>query len=688
MTSFENESSLERANTILGLDTIKEKKIIFVYCPPRVGSTSLVSSLRLSGSHIYKVLHIHDEEMLKIVGKIKDVTVMDIIQYNESLGREIFVFDIYREPLERKMSEFFGKLASYHFNAEISEIEKYSIERLSKRFNNIFPYIGEDDHFLEKYTTVFKDTPSNFDFTNKILHFQKGNIHFLKIRLRDYVDWHKILAPILKINITKIVDNKRDMLKLNDLYKMFKEEYKIPKNLYNLLVEQKSFHFYLSPEESNTYIKKLKPKICEDFKPFNEDEYRAYTFISSENQKNVDIESDHYFDEGCQCDYCQQFRAITIFRLQKGLVPTHKILHRLCYKQFQLNPSIKITPYKEETFKDSLKSKRFDEIIEAKSKAKIETEKILLSDTLNEITTHEHINLKFDDDNQEKIIIYEPEIKKEIENNSLDESIQLFKAHKQLVEAEAEKQLQIAFEIKQKTQDEINLKIQENNEKKQKDIIEDEIKSQELSYIEKINSLKISAQEKLKKATEEAIREKRENKNQKIKEIESMDFKKTALSLKKKLINEIFEMSGNNTEAISQSDNISQQNLNARESFISNTKLNRPKETSLLSSIHKKDSNSFESNQMDYINQPAPIDRNSLPRNESFNSFNSSTSLTEKFSFSNTEPNIQTNNTPKRRIYKRTDGSFVYFVKDKDTNIMKMIKTDPPFSNNVNQSMS
>ena len=66
MTSFENESSLERANTILGLDTIKEKKIIFVYCPPRVGSTSLVSSLRLSGSHIYKVLHIHDEEMLKM----------------------------------------------------------------------------------------------------------------------------------------------------------------------------------------------------------------------------------------------------------------------------------------------------------------------------------------------------------------------------------------------------------------------------------------------------------------------------------------------------------------------------------------------------------------------------------------------------------------------------------------------
>ena len=34
--------SLKKANSILGLDTIKQDKIIIVYCPPRVGSTSLV----------------------------------------------------------------------------------------------------------------------------------------------------------------------------------------------------------------------------------------------------------------------------------------------------------------------------------------------------------------------------------------------------------------------------------------------------------------------------------------------------------------------------------------------------------------------------------------------------------------------------------------------------------------------
>ena len=62
------------------------------------------------------------------------------------------------------MSEFFGKLASFHFNADISEIEYYCMERLSKRFNNIFPFIGEEDHFLEKYTPISKDIPDKFDF--------------------------------------------------------------------------------------------------------------------------------------------------------------------------------------------------------------------------------------------------------------------------------------------------------------------------------------------------------------------------------------------------------------------------------------------------------------------------------------------------------------------------------------------
>ena len=463
--NIEEKSSLKRANTILGLDTIKKEKIIFVYCPPRVGSTSLVSTLRLSGSHIYKILHIHDEEMLKIVGKIKDVTVMDIINYNESLGREIFVFDIYRDPIERKMSEFFGKLASFHFNADINEIENYCMERLSKRFNNIFPYIGKEDHFLEKYVPIFNDIPQHFDFSKKVIHIKKNNINFIKIRLRDYENWNNILSPILKINIYPIVDNRRVTLELKDLYTKFKNEYKIPTNLFELVKNDKSFSYYLSPEEGFNYVKKYKNKLTSECEHFSIEQYNAYTFISSENQKNIDIESDHYFDEGCQCDYCQQIRATTIFRLQKGLPPKQKVLHRLCYQKINLEPKLNIPDYEENNPKIFTETKRFDEIIEAKSKAKIETEKILFADTLKKITAHDQIDCKIEDEKEEKII-NEQENKEDKVDESLDSSILLYKAQKQVMEAENKKHLQIASEIKQKNQDEIKLHIEETNKKK------------------------------------------------------------------------------------------------------------------------------------------------------------------------------------------------------------------------------
>ena len=307
--------SLEKANVVLGLNDIPCNKIIIVYSPPRVGSTSLVSSLRVSGSQIYKVLHIHDEQMLKVVGQIKDVSVNDIIAYNSDLGREMFIFDIYREPLERKMSEFFGKLASFHFNADISVIEGYCVERLSKRFNSLFPYIGEEDHFLEIYDGVKKNPPVSFNHNNKLLHIQDKNINYIKLRLRDYNKWDEILGPILGIDIIKIIDNTRDMLPLNRLYKKFKKEYLIPENFINKIKKSKAFLYYLTEDEQTSYLDKLSLNKTEVVVPFSQSEFDAYNFISSENQKDVDVEADHYFDEGCQCKYCCQVRYITIDRL-------------------------------------------------------------------------------------------------------------------------------------------------------------------------------------------------------------------------------------------------------------------------------------------------------------------------------------------------------------------------------------
>ena len=62
------------------LNIEKNRKLIFVYCPPKVGSTTLVSSLRLSASDKLTILHLHKEIMLKVLYNITDVTVNEIIQ--------------------------------------------------------------------------------------------------------------------------------------------------------------------------------------------------------------------------------------------------------------------------------------------------------------------------------------------------------------------------------------------------------------------------------------------------------------------------------------------------------------------------------------------------------------------------------------------------------------------------------
>ena len=45
-------------------DTETYNNIIFIYTPPKVGSTTLVSSIRISASHKFSIIHIHDEIML------------------------------------------------------------------------------------------------------------------------------------------------------------------------------------------------------------------------------------------------------------------------------------------------------------------------------------------------------------------------------------------------------------------------------------------------------------------------------------------------------------------------------------------------------------------------------------------------------------------------------------------------
>ena len=140
--SPEKINALEDLNSkLLNKNPSPNNNIIFVYCPPKVGSTTLVSSIRLSAAQKFTIIHIHDETLFSAISvnpNVGDISVADIIFYNKSLGKNVWVIDIYRSPIERKISEFFEQISPLHFNNSEKNINMYSLEKVTKRFNNIY----------------------------------------------------------------------------------------------------------------------------------------------------------------------------------------------------------------------------------------------------------------------------------------------------------------------------------------------------------------------------------------------------------------------------------------------------------------------------------------------------------------------------------------------------------------------
>lgn len=331
--SQEKINLLREANTRMYLDDIKVNNIIFIYCPPKVGSTTLVSSIRLSATYKYKVLHIHDESMLQVLTGVQGVTVNEIIQYNQSIGRNVFVIDVYRSPIERKMSEYFDKLSSFHFNNTEDRIMHYDLRRLSVRFNNIFMHIANGDHYLDKFTNL--DKPNSFHFDDKYLLQTAQGITYIKLRLKDSTEWGRILSQLLDAEITIINDYETEKKKTGNLYKQFKEFYKIPVNYLNVLQNCPYLNYYFSQQEKEEYISGWKQNQSEDiFIGYTDKEYEVYKDICIENQWYKDIQYDHYLDEGCRCQACCRKRRSIVVKARKGDPPKERLVHANAVREF------------------------------------------------------------------------------------------------------------------------------------------------------------------------------------------------------------------------------------------------------------------------------------------------------------------------------------------------------------------
>jgi hypothetical protein len=297
---------LNQVNDLLNINKFPNNKLIFIYSAPKVGSTSLVSSLRIFGTDKFSVIHLHDEEMLKVLGHVNGITINEIILYNKYIGKQVYVIDVYRSPIEHKISTFFEKIGAYHFNNTDENINKYNIEKIINRFNKILPYLANGDHFIDKYDI---NIPENFDYINKYLLVQENGINYIKLRLKDSAIWGHVLTKILGYRIAIVKDYESTNKPIKDLYITFKSIYKIPKNLLNNIMNCRYLKYYYSPSELNEYYYEWQNKSTSDFVSYDKEQYKLYEDLSMENSHIDYIQLNHYMDEGCSCNACDIKRA-------------------------------------------------------------------------------------------------------------------------------------------------------------------------------------------------------------------------------------------------------------------------------------------------------------------------------------------------------------------------------------------
>jgi len=322
---------LIKTNEILNLNKANHNKIIFVYSAPKVGSTSVVSSLRIFGSDKFIIIHIHDEEMLKVLGHIDGITINELILFNKYLGKDVYVIDIYRSPIERKISVFFEKIGSYHFNNTDELVNDYNILKVITRFNNIFEHIGIGDHFMDKYNI---NIPEKFDYKKKFILVKENDINYIKLRLKDSNDWGQILTNILQTRICIVKDYESTNKPIRKLYNLFKNNYKIPHNYLENMKNCKYLNYYYSEEEKASYLNEWYMKQSDNFTGYNLSQFKMYEEITIENCHIDNIQIDHYLDEGCLCKACGLKRAEVSSQIMRGSQVSNRIVHTEAKTEF------------------------------------------------------------------------------------------------------------------------------------------------------------------------------------------------------------------------------------------------------------------------------------------------------------------------------------------------------------------
>jgi hypothetical protein len=308
-----------------------QRDIVLLYCPSKVGSTAITTSIRMSAAEKFCVFHTHEETVVTIVkgnNTNKNITVTEVIKNTEVIvnelyplrRRKIYVIDIYRPTIEKRISEYFQDLAEKHFNNNEENINQYDLNKITKRFNDIFPHMEHKDYYREIYNIPDSEKCKPFNFDDKCQQYCESDATYLKLRLIDSNKWSTILSKILGEQIYIVKDYASENKKIGTLFKKFMENYKLPYNFFRMIEMCPQLKHYYTHEERESYLDGWRDKIINTYVSYNSVEYQFYKKICEENRTMFKNSNSHYSDDGCLCDICKQKRSVNIEHLKNNML--------------------------------------------------------------------------------------------------------------------------------------------------------------------------------------------------------------------------------------------------------------------------------------------------------------------------------------------------------------------------------
>lgn len=295
------------------------QNIVMVYSNKKTGSMTLYSSLAVYFSNNTSIFHFHNNSDL-LFFNIETVQVCDLCLHLSNKGKNVTIIEIYRPILELCISNFFFAIDLYCRQINENETMTDYLNYVINIFNNLFFYLIEannENKIAADHNFQIKDHRVNpFVFAQKV-----NNLTYVLIKLKDSNIWQELLKDYLPEGNFQIHrENETENKCQGELYKLFKNNYRLPKNYFEIIKENKQFIDFYTEDERAEYLKDWQTKLdSRDHLSFTKEETETHLLNILEankiNMKNFRAKTGNHnrsTESNCVCDECVNEREATI----------------------------------------------------------------------------------------------------------------------------------------------------------------------------------------------------------------------------------------------------------------------------------------------------------------------------------------------------------------------------------------